>query len=249
MINVCKCLNSKDIASYLREAGYELTTPETAFIVYQSHDTTMDEKIAAWLEIADTMPDCPMEGRLNMRPIPSFHASLHDYVEFQKRELERFFEPTGFVYSHSWYEGGYVEDGNLFGNAEDCIAYVREHQGKNCCGDGAPQSTDWKRDKSTRWTHAAIASYTSTAIWKSSRSIALVRARPKTGSASSSRGCDSPSQLHSSAATSWPIEIVGSRAPSFSTTYRHGGKRNASKTAWTNPTGASKRRISASTIS
>lgn len=138
MINVCKCLNSKDIASYLREAGYELTTPETAFIVYQSHDATMDEKIAAWLEIADTMPDCPMEGRPNMRPIPSFHASLHDYVEFQKRELERFFEPTGFVYSHSWYEGGYVEDGNLFGNAEDCIAYVREHQGKNCCSDGAP---------------------------------------------------------------------------------------------------------------
>ena len=145
MIDICKFLNSKDIASYLRETGYKFTAPEAAFIVYQSHDATLEERAVAWLKIAGTMPDCPMEGRLNMRPIPSFHAFLHDYVESQKRELERFFEPTGFVYSLSWYEGGYVEDGDLFGNAEDCIAYIREHQGKDCCGNGVPSKYRLKK--------------------------------------------------------------------------------------------------------
>lgn len=68
-------VNSKGVADHLHETGYKFT------------DATLDEKIAAWLEIAEAMLNCPMEGLLNTCPVPSFHAFLHDYVDLQKREL------------------------------------------------------------------------------------------------------------------------------------------------------------------
>ena len=135
MIDIYKFLNSRDMANYLKETGYEFTTPEAAFVVYWSHDATLDEKIAAWLDIVETMPDCSLDERMNMEPIPSFHAFLRDYVDLKKRELERFFEPAGFVYSYSYYEDGYEEDGSLFSNAESCVAYAKEYWSGDCWND------------------------------------------------------------------------------------------------------------------
>lgn len=132
MIDVCQFINSRDIADYLREIDYQFTAPEAAFIVYWSRDATLDERFDAWLEIAETMPDCSMEKRLNMKPIPSFRSFLNDYVDQKKRELVRFFEPSVYVYSYSYYEDGYEQDGNLFSDAEGCIAYAKEYWGESC---------------------------------------------------------------------------------------------------------------------
>lgn len=126
MTDICQFINSRDVADHLRGIGYEFSMPEAAFIVHWSHDATLDERIAAWREIAETMPDCKMDGRRNMKPIPSFKRFLHDYIDFQERELERFFNPSSCIYSHSIRASGYEDDDNLFSNAESCLEYAKQ---------------------------------------------------------------------------------------------------------------------------
>ena len=125
MTDICRFINSRDVANHLRGIGYEFTMPEAAFIVHQSHEATLDERISAWRETAETMPDCKMGGRRNMRPIPSFKKFLHDFIDLQERELERFFDPDGCIYSHSIRSGGYEDDDNLFTSAEACLEYAK----------------------------------------------------------------------------------------------------------------------------
>ena len=131
-MDIYRFFNSKDVADYLREIGYEFTAPEAAFIVYRSNDATLDEKIAAWQEIAETMPDCSMEGRRNMDPIPSFRAFLHDYIDLQRRMLAWFEEPDRCIYALSYssrYDDGWVQDESVFGDTESCLERI-----KSCFG-------------------------------------------------------------------------------------------------------------------
>ena len=102
-VDIFRFFNSKDVADHLRKIGYEFSMPEAAFVVYRSRDATFDEKVATWLEIVETMPDCSMEGRLNMDPIPSFRAFLHDYIDLQRRSLTRFLESEGCMFGFSYY--------------------------------------------------------------------------------------------------------------------------------------------------
>ncbi len=131
MIDVCRFLNSRDIADHLREIDYKFTAVEAAFIVYWCCSATLDDKIAAWQEIVETMPDCAMDKRSNKEPRSSLHGFLLDYIDLQKREIEQFFDSTGYAYSYSYYEDGYQEDGNLFNSAEDCIDYAKEYWNKD----------------------------------------------------------------------------------------------------------------------
>lgn len=138
-MDICKFLNSCDVADYLREIGYEFTAPEAAFIIYRSSDATLDEKIAAWQEIAETMPDCSMEGRPNMDPIPSFRAFLHDYIDLQKRMLAWFEEPGECVYSIAYsFVDDWEQDEGIFGDTKNCLAYLRSCFGKRWYPEEAP---------------------------------------------------------------------------------------------------------------
>ena len=129
-MDICRFLNSRDVADYLREIGYKFSAPEAAFIVYRSREATLDEKIASWREIADTMPDCSMEGRLNMESIPDFRTFLYEYIGLQKRTLAWFSEPSGCVYGFSYpSDEGWEQDGNIFCDAESCLEHIR-----SCCG-------------------------------------------------------------------------------------------------------------------
>lgn len=128
MPDICSFLNSDDMADHLREIGYEFTAPEAAFIVHLSQGATLDEKVEAWIEIARTMPDCSMEGRTNMAPIPSFRQFLYEYVGLLRRDLDAFFKPDGCIFSYSYEETGHgwQDDGNLFSSAEGCLGYLKE---------------------------------------------------------------------------------------------------------------------------
>ena len=125
-VDIFRFFNSKDVADHLRKIGYEFSMPEAAFVVYRSRDATLDEKVATWLEIVETMPDCSMEGRLNMDPIPSFRAFLHDYIDLQRRSLTRFLESEGCMFGFSYYfaDGDWEQDKSLFSDSQSCLEYI-----------------------------------------------------------------------------------------------------------------------------
>ena len=71
-MNILRFINSKDIRRHLRELQYQFTVPEAAFLIYMSRSASLKEKFDAWQEIINTMPDCSMEERFNMKAIPIF---------------------------------------------------------------------------------------------------------------------------------------------------------------------------------
>ncbi len=114
--------NSKDVADYLKFINYEFTLPEAAFIVYQSEHRTLGEKFEAWQELIDTMPDCPVEERRNVRPMESFHQFLRDYMELQKKILRTFRESDGYIYTYSFYDSPYYWGSMYFADADAAFA-------------------------------------------------------------------------------------------------------------------------------
>ena len=78
-------INSEDVKQYVRETGYQLSSQEAAFVVWQSKDTPLEERFAAWEEIIETMPDSSFVGYGNfnfekwkMEPAPVY--GLHDFL-------------------------------------------------------------------------------------------------------------------------------------------------------------------------
>lgn len=169
-------VDSRDIREHLKQLDYQFTTPETAFLVWYCHTATLDEKIAAWREIIDTMPNCSMNPRRFELGIPDYHEFLRRYIDLQMHYLEQFKDASNGVYS--WKA--------LFGCREASVSsaiytsYCR-------CLDAAK---DWAADddgctgfiiskylidadEKRRWTDSVA----STATAKSLMSIALIYAR------------------------------------------------------------------------
>ena len=61
--------------------------------MYWCKAASLKERIAAWRELIDAMPNCTMAERLNLEDIPDFHQFLRDYIDPQERNLQRFKEP------------------------------------------------------------------------------------------------------------------------------------------------------------
>lgn len=97
-MNIYRFMDSRDMREHLQKLNYAFTTPEAAFLVYWCKAAALEERIAAWREIIDTMPNCSVAERLHQDAIPDFHQFLRDYIDLQERELRRFKEPDGCVY-------------------------------------------------------------------------------------------------------------------------------------------------------
>lgn len=109
-------INSKDIREHIRSIRYEFNSLETAWLIYQCHDATIDEKHKAWNELIETMPDCPIEKRLNTVAQDSLHAFLRQYMKLEdkymnefcdERHADTFNDDKPFVYKFKYiYEDG-----------------------------------------------------------------------------------------------------------------------------------------------
>ena len=82
-MNYDRFIHSKDIRDYLQQIGYSFTAPEAAFLVWQCRNATLKEKIAAWREIIETMPDCSLTRR-ETEPIGSCHDFLQRHIASQE---------------------------------------------------------------------------------------------------------------------------------------------------------------------
>ncbi len=135
MIDAASFLNSKDIADHWRKIGSTCSPLQSAYIVWQNHTKTLQEKHAAWREIVETMPDCMVaEGhrKTNMGISDALAGSLHEFLRafmrLQNKLVERFYQKRDHaVYRYRvLYEGDedWSKDHWLYDTAEECFADV-----------------------------------------------------------------------------------------------------------------------------
>lgn len=110
-------INSEDVKQYVRETGYQLSSQEAAFVVWQSKDTPLEERFAAWEEIIETMPDSSFAGyrHFNFKtkqrepaPVYSLHNFLRQYIQRQRELLEAFTKEGDGTYTLEKREGPWM---------------------------------------------------------------------------------------------------------------------------------------------
>lgn len=126
-MDLFRFINSKDIRTHLEQLNYCFSAPEAAYLVFFSYKATLDEKISAWQEIRDTMPDCAMDKRLNLPPIPSFHGFLAELIGALRKGVSDFLYGENCVYSYSCHsapsfcgDDGWREESRLFSSFTAC---------------------------------------------------------------------------------------------------------------------------------
>ena len=95
---ILQFVNSKDIREYLRTIDYQFNALEAAWLIWQSCNTTVDERHQAWKKVILESPDCPIEERMNTRQQPSLHGFLREYMEMENKFLAQFRNADGAVY-------------------------------------------------------------------------------------------------------------------------------------------------------
>ena len=141
-MDIFKFLNSNDVRKYLKSIDYKFNAPDAAWIVERSVGLPLDEKISAWNEIMDTMPDCRLVSPYNGETVESFYALLKAYIDLKNAYLEDFRKCGDKEYYdyHYEYEDRYNSLINLylgpFSSLDDCISNIRKdiHTGKNIIG-------------------------------------------------------------------------------------------------------------------
>lgn len=133
---ISEFVNSADVRAYLQNTGYEFSTPQAAWLVYQCCRLTMSDRHRAWLEIIRDMPDCAVEERLNLKRIDSFHAFLSNFIELEDRSVQEFMTGTDCTYCYEYHEpgekslfqdDGWYEAGDFFSNYQACIDHCRQY--------------------------------------------------------------------------------------------------------------------------
>ena len=135
-MDITKFLNSKDIREHLQAMDYSFDAVTAAYLVWQCHNATLEEKFTAWEEIAKTMPDCPIPRRPGMADdVPSVHQFLRDYIGLEKNRLEHFTQGENCVFGADFFllpnqewreEGVWSESDTLFPNYTSCLTYCRQ---------------------------------------------------------------------------------------------------------------------------
>lgn len=135
-MNYYRFLDSRDIRNHLENMEYPLSTPEAAYLVWQCHNATLEEKFTAWEKIAKTMPDCPIPRRPGMTgDVSSVHQFLRDYMDLEKKRLEHFTQGENCVFGADFFllpnqewrkEPIWSDCGRLFSDYTSCLAYCRQ---------------------------------------------------------------------------------------------------------------------------
>lgn len=124
-------INSKDIREHLQQIGYSFTAPEAAFLVWQCRSATLKEKIFAWREIIETMPDSFLTRRKDEQ-LENCHDFLRHHIASQKTLLKEFPNGKDCVYQYETHDpqrqnwltdDGWVESGKFFNSFDSCLSH------------------------------------------------------------------------------------------------------------------------------
>ena len=113
-------VNSKDIRKHLKEIGYQFNALEAAWLVWQSRDSTLEERHIAWKQIIAKYPDRPIPERMHTMPQPSLHRFLEEYMDMENSALEHFRDPTDAVYQveYCFYDAEPVKESRVYSRFE-----------------------------------------------------------------------------------------------------------------------------------
>ena len=139
MIDTASFLNSKDIAEHWKKIGFICTPVQAAYIIYKSRERSLQEKHAAWKELIETTPDCPLaEGprkeRMGLSDAlsKSLHAFLRAYMALEEKLygdlIDRRDHACAVYFYRTYYKGDrdWHEDRRLFRLHDDCLRAARD---------------------------------------------------------------------------------------------------------------------------
>lgn len=130
-------INSKDIREYHKKIGYEYNSLEAAWLVFQHHHLTLDERHVAWQWIIDKMPDqiinVGKERKLYYGK--SLNKILSAYMNMQKSFIDEFEsanEEWLYAYKPYYqdYYGSITSNGysGYFTSWDKCLEYIKENE-------------------------------------------------------------------------------------------------------------------------
>ena len=90
-MNIYEFVNSRDIQSHLQKTGFVPNAIESAWLVFQSNNHTIEEKHEAWRWIIANMPDCEAAGKDIETPQKSLHEFLKRYMAIENAIIANFF--------------------------------------------------------------------------------------------------------------------------------------------------------------
>ena len=61
-MNVYEWLASPDVREYLEKIHYDFALPEAFYVIRENEQRALEEKIAAWEELLNVMPDSSLSG-------------------------------------------------------------------------------------------------------------------------------------------------------------------------------------------
>ncbi|MDO5296404.1 MAG: hypothetical protein Q4F00_07215 [bacterium] len=134
-MNVLRFINSKDIANHLKEIGYQFNTLEASWLIYQCRNASLQEKIQAWQEVIDTMPDFRVAKRCNCMEIASWHEFLREYIALNERLVCDLRKQTAqAVYTFTLRcenDGGFGNWEYLYSSYDKCLSAAKEEADDN----------------------------------------------------------------------------------------------------------------------
>ncbi len=123
-MNVLDFVNSKDIRDYLKKIDYRCNPLEASWLIYQSRNNTIEEKMEAWKWLIDNTDDCEVPDRINCTYRKSLHDTLREYMDMIEIRIARFYEEgKNVAYSYRYIFPGckiWTEGENLFSSPEIC---------------------------------------------------------------------------------------------------------------------------------
>ena len=132
-MNVLDFINSTAMRDHLEKIGYKFSANEAAWLVSNCNRATLDAKLAAWQEIADTTPAEKLKRRYfeaDVTPDKTINDALRDYIALVER-IVRFVktDDAGHVWLVSYREkpqGDRIDVDAVFGSFETAFAAVTE---------------------------------------------------------------------------------------------------------------------------
>ena len=100
-MSIYEFVNSRDIREHWQKIGFVPNALESAWLVFQSANKTIEEKDAAFRWIIENMPDCEVSGKNIETPQKSLHEFLKKYMEIENAIITDFFTAeAGAVYTY-----------------------------------------------------------------------------------------------------------------------------------------------------
>ena len=125
-MDIYEYFNSKDVAEHCKSLGRSFTGREMAYLIWQSNHHTLHQKIAAWTELIQTMPD-EKHKDFEAAGCCGLHDFLQKYIDRLLQFLADFKQNTGgVIYSYERLYGDspcrFPDESPLFVSYEHCVA-------------------------------------------------------------------------------------------------------------------------------